>query len=100
MAATTLVAARISPELKNRAHGIMREKDLTDSKVIRRVYEYIVHLGEVPEFLLVDEYPLPEVEKDKFQRHVEWMKNGPLSKMDWSFFTDEALAEALAEREF
>lgn len=50
MAATALVAARIDPGLKEEAEKVLRAEGVTPFQTLRRVYEYVVVMGEVPEF--------------------------------------------------
>lgn len=103
MAATALAAARIEPELKERAREILEQHDMTESQLIRRVYEYIVEAGAVPEFTLVEEYDVHletgkrVKRKDKFERMLEWMRTGPLTRYDFTGIGDDALRESFDE---
>lgn len=99
MAATTLVAARLEPELKNRADKTIRSHNLTATDVIRRVYEYIVITGDIPEFIETDEYDVRIAEKpDKFSEALDWIRNGPLSGYNLSALSDDEMAETLENR--
>lgn len=99
MSATTLVAARLEPNLKERAERTIKSNDLTTSDVIRRVYEYIVVTGDVPEFVKTDEYDVRIVsEKDRFSAASGWLRNGPLSKYDFTGLSDDEISRELASQ--
>ncbi len=99
MTATALVSARLEPEVKERAQVILRSAGLTDTIVIRRIYDYIVSVGDVPEFVKTGEFSVPAVEqRDHFDDMVDWMLGGPFSGEDWSWLQDDAVKEARGER--
>ncbi len=54
--ATTIVAARIDDEVKRRADKVLAAARLTPTQLVRRVYDYIATVGDVPEFVKVDEH--------------------------------------------
>ncbi len=53
--ATTIVAARIDDEVKRRADKVLAAAQLTPTQLVRRVYDYLATVGDVPEFVKVDE---------------------------------------------
>ena len=53
---TTIVAARIDDEVKKRADKVLAAAQLTPTQLVRRVYDYIANVGDVPEFMKVDEH--------------------------------------------
>lgn len=52
---TTVVAARIDDDVKEQADKILRAAQLTPTQLVRRVYDYIVLNGDIPEFIKVGE---------------------------------------------
>ena len=101
MAATALVAARVEPELKQRAKTVLDRKGVTESQLIRRVYEYVVHTGDIPEFVLVDDCLVDTAAErpGKFGRLIDFAKDGPFSSFDWSSLEMDPLEDTLAERD-
>ena len=93
MAATALVAARVEPELKEGARAVLEREGLTESQLIRRVYEYVVSMDEVPQFVLADQFgiELDTGRRDKFQRLLSWMRDDPFAAYDFSSISDEAI---------
>ncbi|MGN0076151.1 MAG: hypothetical protein ACI38Z_04160 [Parafannyhessea sp.] len=98
MAATSMVTARLDPALKKQAGDVLKRANVTESELVRKVYEYIVYLGDVPEFVKTDEYEVEDMSDNKFSRLVRAIENSPLAKADLSNATDESVAETLAER--
>lgn len=98
MAATATVAARLEPELKERADTILEQAHLSSSTLIRRVYEYVVYTGDVPEFVKTGEYGVKlslEGQDDPLER----LRHGPLSKLIQSAeFPDDIVEEAMQQR--
>lgn len=100
MAATSMVTARLDPTLKKKAGTVLRRANITESELVRKVYEYIVYLGDVPEFVKTGEYEVEDMpEADKFSRLVKAIEASPLAKADLSGATDDSIAETLAERD-
>lgn len=106
MAATALVAARVEPEVKQKAKEVLDRRGITESQLIRSVFEYVIETGDVPVFTFSDAYEI-DLEtgeriprRDKFQRLLDWVRTGPLSQYDWSSIPDDALEETLAEKEY
>lgn len=100
MAATALVSARLEPATKERAEEVIRAANLSDTTVIRRVYEYIVTVGDVPEFVKTGEYDveLRKRPRDHFDDMATWMVRGPFSNEDFSWLSDDVVADALSSR--
>ncbi len=100
MAATALVAARVEPELKERAKKILEREGLTESQLIRRVFEYVVHMGEVPEFVFGGDYLVDTTtgETLKYGKLLDFASNGPLSKFNWESMEMDSLKETLNQR--
>jgi antitoxin component of RelBE/YafQ-DinJ toxin-antitoxin module len=99
MTATSMVTARLDPTLKKKAGAVLRRANITESELVRKVYEYIVYLGDVPEFVKTGEYEVEDIsEADKFSRLVAAIEGSPLAKADLSDATDESIAKTLAER--
>lgn len=86
MAATALVAARVEPELKQQARAVLEKEGLTESLLIRRVYEYVVHMGTVPEFVRTGAYDMaiPAEPRDKFDDLLFELEHGPLADVDFT----------------
>ena len=101
MAATALAAARMEPELRNRAKKVLSHAGMTESQLIRRVYEYIVYLGDVPEFIKLGEYdialPQPAARRDKFDALHAAIVNNPFSHLAFPQMTEADLQEAKLE---
>lgn len=89
MAATALVSARLEPEVKERAQGVLRAAGLSDTEVIRRVYDYIVAVGDVPDFVRTGEYSARvTTSHDHFDDMAEWLLTGPFAREDPSWTVD------------
>ena len=99
MSATALVSARLEPNLRDGAHRVIEGYGLTQTQVIRRVYEYIVVMGDVPEFVKTDEYDIQYNERrDSFDDMLLWLETGPFSGLDLSGLTEEEVSRELASR--
>lgn len=96
MAATATVAARLEPELKERADAILEQAHLSGSTLIRRVYEYVVYTGDVPEFVKTGEYGV-RLSLEGQDDPLEWLRHGPLSLIDFSSVPDTYVDEAMQE---
>lgn len=96
MAATATVAARLEPELKERADAILEQAHLSGSTLIRRVYEYVVYTGDVPEFVKTGEYGV-RLSLEGQDDPLEWLRHGPLSHIDFSSVPDTYVDEAMQE---
>lgn len=86
MAATALVAARVEPELKQQARAVLEQEGITESVLIRRVYEYVVHMGGVPEFVRTGTYDMaiPTAPQGKLERLLFDLEHGPLAHVDFT----------------
>lgn len=95
MAATALVAARMEPELREGARRLLALEGVSESQLIRRVYEYVVHLGRVPEFVKTGEFDmlLPVEGDDKLDELLFLIQNNPFNAYDFSGITDDGLRE-------
>lgn len=105
MAATALVAARVEPELKERAHVVLTRANVTETQVIRNLFERIAHEGKVPDIVLTScaiEYEgrQPEDKPHPFAELLDFMERGPFSTYDWTRLGEDSLDETLAEREY
>ncbi|MBR3317049.1 MAG: hypothetical protein IKG21_04430 [Atopobiaceae bacterium] len=95
MAATALVSARLDPSMREQATAILRKANLTDTTVIRRVYEYIVTTGDVPEFVKTGEFEVgAPAERDHFDDMAEWLACGPFADEDWTWLSDDVVADS------
>ena len=99
MAATALAAARMEPELRARAKEVLSHAGVTESQLIRRIYEYIVYLGDVPEFIKTGEYDiaLPRPKRDKFDALRSTIENNPFSHLVFPQTSEVDLEEAKLE---
>lgn len=103
MAATALVAARMEPELKERAHAVLVRAHLTETQVIRNLFEHIVYEDRVPDIVLTScaiEYEGESPRPHPFADLLDFMENGPLSAYDWTGLDEDSLDETLSEREY
>ena len=99
MSASALVSARLEPRLRDDAQKVIESHGLSQTQVIRRVYEYIVVMGDVPEFVKTNEYEMRYNERsDPFDDMLLWLETGPLSKVDFSGLTDEEISRELASK--
>ncbi len=99
MSSTVMVAARMEPELKERARAVLERDGLTESQLIRRVYEYVVYLGRVPDFIKTGEFDMviPVEGGDKFDELLFLLENNPFNSFDFTALGDMNLKEAKAE---
>ena len=100
MAASAIVATRMEPELKRRAEDVLRRERITGSQLIRRLYSYVATHGAIPSCIMSVEYDgrLNEKSPDKFDDMVAWISGAPFASEDFSFLTDEVVAQTLKER--
>jgi antitoxin component of RelBE/YafQ-DinJ toxin-antitoxin module len=100
MAATALAAARIDPKVKARAVEVLNEYHLSESDLIRSVYEYVVRFDDVPEFVKTREYAIvPEAHpKDRFAATLDLIDSSPFSHESYAFLTDEEIEDTLANK--
>ncbi|MEY8437772.1 hypothetical protein AAK967_08550 [Atopobiaceae bacterium 24-176] len=100
MAATATVAARLEPELKERADVILEQAHISSSTLIRRMYEYVVFMGDVPEFVKTNEYEVALAREDQ-EDPLEWLRHGPLAELiqaaDFSSLPDSYFDDAMQE---
>lgn len=99
MAATAMVAARIEPELKDRADKVLGRAHVTGSELIRRVYEYVAFNGDVPEFVYLGSR---EVDMANPSRRVgsplaTWAVDGPYAGLDLRALDDDEVAAELGD---
>lgn len=99
MSATALVAARMEPELRDRAKALLERDGMTESRLIRRVYEYVVHLGRVPEFLKTGEFDMvmPLGGDDKFDELLFLIESNPFNAYDFTAVDGEELKRDRAD---
>ena len=77
--ATTIVAARIDDEVKRRADKVLAAAQLTPTQLVRRVYDYLATVGDVPEFVKVDESCVVlDVEDPVLRQHFLARRFNPL----------------------
>ena len=69
--ATTVVAARIDDAVKRQADMILKSAHVTPTELVRRVYDYIVYLGDVPEFVKCGEFAAPAESEDPVQAAMD-----------------------------
>ena len=101
MTTSSVVAARLDPEVKRQTQNVLKQEHLTDSAFIRRMYAYVASTGKLPDFVLNVEYDgvrhssLP----DKFDNLRTWIRDSPYSSKDFSFLTDESVEQTLGSGE-
>lgn len=100
MASTTTVAARLDPELREQASAILQKAHITDTDLIRKVYEYVVYMGDVPEFVKTGEYSvrIPRSPKTKYERLADTIETSQLKSYDLTGLTDQEVLDTLAKR--
>lgn len=104
MTATALVAARMEPELRERTKALLDRDGITESQLIRRVYEYVAFLGRVPEFVKTGEFDMvvPLGGDDKLDELLFLIENNPFNTYDFTGVSDDGLrgdrADALAAK--
>ena len=89
----------MEPELKEKARSVLERDGVTESQLIRRVYEYIVYLGKVPDFVKTGEFDMviPMEKGDKFDELLFLLENNPFDAFDFSGTAGMDLKEAKAE---
>ena len=101
MATTSTVAARLDPEVRRRAHGVLARSNLSDSQFIRRMYSYVAQTQEIPECVLGVEYDgvHARMRPSKFESMAAWIEDGPYASTDFTFLADDSVAQTLGERD-
>ena len=103
MAATALVAARVEPALKDRAGAVLKRVGMTESQLIRRVFEYVAHEGDVPSFTLSDSYEIDLRSGERigallrFQPLIDFLNADPYDDRDFTGISDEAIETGYRE---
>ena len=87
---SVVVGARIDEHLKTEADEILQARNITPSQLIRNVFEYVVRLGEVPEFIFEGSHEIA-IEDDEVPilAFRESLRTGKYADFDWSSIDSE-----------